>query len=88
MLAQILMENKSDGDAVQIPHVSTNTKIIQLTPWIFFVRYFQDVKTTIIVSTFWNKTIKAWNNSFMSLMHTFVGHKVNINTLDLTSNKH
>merc|ERR1712072_745204 len=40
----------------------------------------------IIVSASWDKTIKVWDNSVMSLMHTFVGHKAQINTLDLAPN--
>jgi guanine nucleotide-binding protein subunit beta-2-like 1 protein len=56
------------------------------TDWVSCVRYFQDVKTPIIVSASWDKTIKVWDNSVMSLMHTFVGHKAQINTLDLAPN--
>jgi guanine nucleotide-binding protein subunit beta-2-like 1 protein len=56
------------------------------TDWVSCVRYFQDAKTPIIVSASWDKTIKVWDNSVMSLMHTFVGHKAQINTLDLAPN--
>jgi guanine nucleotide-binding protein subunit beta-2-like 1 protein len=56
------------------------------TDWVSCVRYFQDIKTPIIVSASWDKTIKVWDNSVMSLMHTFVGHKAQINTLDLAPN--
>jgi guanine nucleotide-binding protein subunit beta-2-like 1 protein len=56
------------------------------TDWVSCVRYFHDVKTPIIVSASWDKTIKVWDNSVMSLMHTFVGHKAQINTLDLAPN--
>ena len=38
------------------------------------------------MSASWDKTIKVWDNSVMSLMHTFVGHKAQINTLDLAPN--
>jgi guanine nucleotide-binding protein subunit beta-2-like 1 protein len=54
--------------------------------WVSCIRYFQDIKTPIIVSASWDKTIKVWDNSVMSLMHTFVGHKAQINTLDLAPN--
>merc|ERR550514_1850148 len=54
--------------------------------WVSCVRYFQDVKQPIIVSASWDKTIKVWDNTQMSLMHTFVGHKAQINTLDLAPN--
>jgi len=56
------------------------------TDWVSCVRYFHDVKTPIVVSASWDKTIKVWDNSVMSLMHTFVGHKAQINTLDLAPN--
>jgi guanine nucleotide-binding protein subunit beta-2-like 1 protein len=54
--------------------------------WVSCVRYFQDVKQPIIVSASWDRTIKVWDNSVMRLMHTFVGHKAQINTLDLAPN--
>jgi guanine nucleotide-binding protein subunit beta-2-like 1 protein len=56
------------------------------TDWVSCVRYFHDVKQPIIVSASWDKTIKVWDNAVMSLMHTFVGHKAQINTLDLAPN--
>jgi guanine nucleotide-binding protein subunit beta-2-like 1 protein len=56
------------------------------TDWVSCVRFFHDVKTPIVVSASWDKTIKVWDNSVMSLMHTFVGHKAQINTLDLAPN--
>ena len=56
------------------------------TDWVSCVRYFHDVKTPIVVSASWDKTIKVWDNAVMSLMHTFVGHKAQINTLDLAPN--
>merc|ERR1712072_1460396 len=31
-------------------------------------------------------TIKVWDNKTMSLMHTFVGHKAQVNCLDLAQN--
>ena len=60
-------------DANQNPH----------TDWVSCVRYFHDVKQPIVVSASWDKTIKVWDNSVMALKHTFVGHKAQINTLDL-----
>merc|ERR1711935_282196 len=45
-----------------------------------------DVKMPIIVSASWDRTIKVWDNKSMSLIHTFVGHKAQINTLDLAPN--
>jgi len=54
--------------------------------WVSCVRYFHDIKNPIVVSASWDKTIKVWDNSSMSLMHTFIGHKAQINTLDLAPN--
>mmetsp|Transcript_10075 Transcript_10075/g.16989 ORF Transcript_10075/g.16989 Transcript_10075/m.16989 type:complete len:347 (-) Transcript_10075:130-1170(-) len=54
--------------------------------WVSCVRYFHDVKTPIVVTASWDKTIKVWDNSVMSLMYTFVGHKAQINTLDIAQN--
>ena len=31
----------------------------------------------------WDKTIKVWDNQTMNLKHTFVGHKGQINSLDM-----
>ena len=43
--------------------------------WVSCVRYHFDLKRPIIVSASWDATIKVWDNSTMTLMHTFVGHK-------------
>ena len=56
------------------------------TDWVSCVRYFHDVKNPIVVSASWDKTIKVWDNSVMALKHTFIGHKAQINTLDLAPN--
>jgi guanine nucleotide-binding protein subunit beta-2-like 1 protein len=56
------------------------------TDWVSCVRYYHDTKTPIVVSASWDKTIKVWDNSVMALKHTFVGHKAQINTLDLAPN--
>jgi len=58
----------------------------QHTDWVSCVRYFHDIKKPIVVSASWDKTIKVWDNSQMVLKHTFVGHKAQINTLDLAPN--
>jgi len=54
--------------------------------WVSCVRYFHDIKNPIVVSASWDKTIKVWDNSVMALKHTFIGHKAQINTLDLAPN--
>lgn len=56
------------------------------TDWVSCVRYFHDIKTPIVVSASWDRTIKVWDNTAMQLKHTFVGHKAQINTLDLAPN--
>jgi guanine nucleotide-binding protein subunit beta-2-like 1 protein len=56
------------------------------TDWVSCVRYFYDLKQPIVVSASWDRTIKVWDNTSMTLMHTFVGHKAQINTLDLAAN--
>ena len=58
----------------------------QHTDWVSQVRYFHDVKNPIIVSASWDRTIKVWDNSSMSLKHIFHGHKAQINSLDLAPN--
>jgi len=56
------------------------------TDWVSCVRFYHDVKQPIIVSASWDRTIKVWDNKTMSLMHTFVGHKAQVNCLDLAQN--
>lgn len=51
------------------------------TDWVSCVKFFQDTKNPIVVSASWDKTIKVWDNQTMSLKHTFVGHKAQINSL-------
>jgi guanine nucleotide-binding protein subunit beta-2-like 1 protein len=51
--------------------------------WVSCVKFYQDTKTPIVVSASWDKTIKVWDNQTMSLRHTFVGHKAQINSLDM-----
>jgi guanine nucleotide-binding protein subunit beta-2-like 1 protein len=53
------------------------------TDWVSCVKFYQDTKNPIVVSASWDKTIKVWDNQTMSLKHTFVGHKAQINSLDM-----
>jgi guanine nucleotide-binding protein subunit beta-2-like 1 protein len=53
------------------------------TDWVSCVKFYQDNKTPIVVSASWDKTIKVWDNQTMTLKHTFVGHKAQINSLDM-----
>ena len=49
--------------------------------WVSAVKFFQDQKTPLVVSASWDKTVKVWDNSTMTLKYTFVGHKAQINSL-------
>lgn len=51
--------------------------------WVSAVKFYQDLKNPIVVSASWDRTIKVWDNQTMSLKHTFVGHKAQINSLDM-----
>lgn len=53
------------------------------TDWVSSVKFYQDTKNPIVVSASWDKTIKVWDNQTMTLKHTFVGHKAQINSLDM-----
>jgi guanine nucleotide-binding protein subunit beta-2-like 1 protein len=56
------------------------------TDWVSAVKFYQDAKTPIVVSASFDKTIKVWDNHTMTLKHTFVGHKAQINSLDMAPN--
>lgn len=51
--------------------------------WVSCVKFHQDAKNPIVVSASWDRTIKVWDNQTMSLKYTFVGHKAQINSLDM-----
>ena len=53
------------------------------TDWVSSVKFHNDTKNPIVVSASWDKTIKVWDNLNMTLKHTFVGHKAQINSLDM-----
>jgi len=55
----------------------------QHTDAVSCVRFYHTKKPSICVTASWDKTIKVWDNTYMTLMHTFVGHKAQINTLDM-----
>ena len=47
----------------------------QHTDAVSCVKFFHTKKPGICVTASWDKTIKVWENTYMSLMHTFTGHK-------------
>ncbi len=53
------------------------------TDWVSCVKFYQEAKNPIVVTASWDKTIKVWDNQTMNLKHTFVGHKGQINSLDM-----
>lgn len=55
------------------------------TDWVSSVKFYQD-KVPLLVSASWDKTIKVWDSQTMTLKHTFVGHKAQINSLDMAPN--
>jgi guanine nucleotide-binding protein subunit beta-2-like 1 protein len=50
------------------------------------VRFYHDIKSPVCVTASWDKTIKVWDNMYMKLMHTFMGHKAQINSIDMVNN--
>merc|ERR1712166_1239070 len=50
------------------------------------VRFYHQAKPAVCVTASWDKTIKVWDNTYMKLMHTFMGHKAQINSIDMVNN--
>jgi len=50
------------------------------------VRFYQAKQPALCVTASWDKTIKVWNNTYMSLMYTFKGHTAQVTTLDIVEN--
>ena len=50
------------------------------------VRFYHAKKPAICVTASWDKTIKVWDNLYMTLLHTFTGHKAQVTTLDIVEN--
>jgi len=57
----------------------------QHTDAVSCVKFYHAQKPSICVTASWDKTIKVWDNLYMNLMHTFTGHKAQINTLDMVN---
>jgi len=49
------------------------------------VKFYHATKPAICVTASHDKSIKVWDNQYMTLMHTFTGHKAQINTLDMVN---
>jgi len=49
------------------------------------VKFYHAAKPAICVTASWDKTIKVWDNQYMTLMYTFIGHKGQITTLDMVN---
>lgn len=47
------------------------------------VKFYHGSKNPMVVTASWDKTIKVWDNLYMQLMYTMVGHKAQINSLDM-----
>merc|ERR1719498_984505 len=50
------------------------------------VKFYHAAKPAICVTASWDKTIKVWDNTYMKLMHTCMGHKAQINSIDMVNN--
>jgi guanine nucleotide-binding protein subunit beta-2-like 1 protein len=50
------------------------------------VRFYHAHKPALCVTASWDKTVKVWDNTYMKLMHTFIGHKAQINSIDMVNN--
>merc|ERR1711934_1120481 len=58
----------------------------QHTDAVSVVRFFHVKKPALCVTASWDKTIKVWDNLYMTLLHTFTGHKAQVTTLDIVEN--
>lgn len=50
------------------------------------VRFYHAKKPGLCVTASWDKTIKVWDNVYMTLKHTFQGHTAQVTTLDIVEN--
>jgi guanine nucleotide-binding protein subunit beta-2-like 1 protein len=57
----------------------------QHTDAVSCVKFFHQTKPFLCVTASWDKTIKVWDANYMTLLHTFIGHKAQINTLDMVN---
>ena len=50
------------------------------------VKFYQAKQPALCVTASFDKTIKVWNNTYMTLMYTFKGHTAQVTTLDIVEN--
>lgn len=58
----------------------------QHTDAVSVVRFYHAKKPALCVTASWDKTIKVWDNLYMTLLHTCQGHKAQVTTLDIVEN--
>lgn len=58
----------------------------QHTDAVSVVRFYHARKPALCVTASWDKSIKVWDNLYMTLLHTFTGHKAQVTTLDIVEN--
>jgi guanine nucleotide-binding protein subunit beta-2-like 1 protein len=58
----------------------------QHTDAVSVVRFYQAKQPALCVTASFDKTIKVWDNFYMSLLHTFKGHTAQVTTLDIVEN--
>jgi len=58
----------------------------QHTDAVSCVKFYHSKKPSLCVTASWDKTIKVWDNTYMTLLHTFTGHKAQINSIDMVQN--
>ena len=50
------------------------------------VKFYQNKNPALCVTASFDKTIKVWNNTYMTLMYTFKGHTAQVTTLNIVEN--
>jgi len=50
------------------------------------VRFYHGKQPSLCVTASWDKTIKVWNNAYMTLLYTFRGHTAQVTTIDIVEN--
>jgi len=58
----------------------------QHTDAVSVVRFYHAKQPALCVTASWDKTIKVWDNTYMSLLYTFKGHNAQVTSLDIVDN--